>query len=116
MNTEFMEFRDILATIAEAYPELDYIPVHSDEGFVTLDEYACHYIHREENKQATVRLFLLKGDETISSKCDRPSFTYYWTGTAWSCADSTSKVTSEELANACLLHLFDLAKHEGRHS
>ena len=115
MNIEYLEFRDILATIVEADPQLDYTPVHNDEGFVTLDEFACHYIHHEENKQATVRLFLLKGEETITSKCDEPAYTYHWTGKAWSCPQSPApELSSEGLAQVCLHHLFALAESERR--
>ena len=99
-----MEFRDILATIAEADPDLDYTPVHSDEGFVTLDEYACHYIHHQNDSHATVRLYLLKGEETITSKCDNPSFIYHWNGKAWSCANAAGKpdLSSAALAKDCV--------------
>jgi hypothetical protein len=115
MNPEFLLFRNSLAIIAETKPDLDYTPVRHEEGFVSFDEYACHYIHRESDAQAIVQLFLLKGDETITTNCERPSFVYTWTGSAWTRTefDETVAFSSEGLAGECIDRLLQLAKENG---
>lgn len=115
MGTEFTEFRDILATIAELEPEMDYTPVHSDEGFITLDEFACHYIHHQNDRFATLRLYMLRGEETITSKCDSPSAVYHWNGRVWTCPDFVGHpdLSSEDLARSCVRSLLELA---GQHN
>ncbi len=112
MNTEFMEFRDVLATLAESDPELDYTPVHADEGFVSLDVYACHYIHHQNDTHATIKFYLLEGEDTITSKCDEPSFVYHWNGSVWNCPDFVGRppVSSANLAELCLNYLKELSE------
>jgi hypothetical protein len=112
MNTEFMEFRDVLATLAESDPDLDYTPVHADEGFVSLDIFACHYIHLENDHNPTIKFYLLENEDTITSKCDEPSFVYHWNGSVWTCRDSSGhpSVPSAKLAELCLTYLRELAE------
>ncbi|HEY9754913.1 MAG TPA: hypothetical protein V6C97_07125 [Oculatellaceae cyanobacterium] len=115
MNREFSLFRHLLSSLAESDPNLDYTPVRNEEGFITFDEFACHYIHRESDAVPTVNLYLLKGEETISTKCDSPSFVYTWSGRAWtrSQAERAVSFSSEELANECIKRLFELARENG---
>ena len=115
MNREFSQFRYLLSSLAESDPNLDYTPVRNEEGFVTFDEFACHYIHCELDSVPIVNLYLLKGEETISNKCDSPEFIYTWSGSAWTRRQEDHQVTlsTEELANECIKQLFDLAKANG---
>ncbi len=112
MNTEFIEFRDELATLAELDSDLDYTPVNVDEGFVSLDVYACHYIHHQNDDHATIRFYMLEGEDTISSKCDEPSFVYHSSGAQWSCPNFLGHptVSSVKLAQMCLQYLRKLAE------
>jgi len=112
MSSEYMEFRDELATLAEADPDLDYTPVHIDEGFITIDEYACHYIHHETDNFSIVRLYFLEGEETIMAKCDQPSFVYRWNGKVWTCSEFRGfpDLSGEDLARQCVHRLMDLSR------
>jgi hypothetical protein len=115
MNRQFSQFRYLLSSLAEDDPNLDYTPVRNEEGFVTFDEFACHYILRELDSVPTVNLYLLKGEETITTKCDAPAFVYTWSGSAWTRRQEEHQVvfSSEELANECIRRLFELAKENG---
>jgi hypothetical protein len=110
MDDLYLDFRDALIELVDKDSSLDYTPVREDEGFVTLDELACHYLHQEDKDQETISIYFLNPTETIREKHGCPEHVYCLDGASWSAVPSgkTPNVSSQQLANLCIKSLIKL--------
>jgi hypothetical protein len=114
MNSQFTDFCHSIATLAEENSKLDFTPVRIDEGFITFDEYALHYIHDFDDSLHTISLYLLRGEETIQTNNQRPILIFKCLSEAWTCSQLplNKNLSSKELAELCVHQLFDFACSE----
>ncbi len=110
MNHPYLDFRDALIQLVEEDSNLDYTPVREDEGFVTLDELACHYLHQDEDEEETLSIFLLSATETIREKHGHPARVYCLSGSDWTSVPSGKfpDISSKQLASECIDSLIKL--------
>ena len=110
MNELYLDFRDALIELVDKDSSLDYTPVREDEGFVTLDESACHYLHQEDAEHETISIYFLNPEETIREKHGSPEHVYCLNGRSWTAMPSGElpDVSSQQLANLCIETLIKL--------
>jgi hypothetical protein len=110
MDDLYLDFRDALIELVDKDSNLDYTPVREDEGFITLDELACHYLHQEDEEHKTISIYFLNPTETIREKHGSPELVYCLDGANWTAVPSGKhpNVSSKELANMCIESLIKM--------
>ena len=111
MNDLYLDFRDALIEIVDRDSRLDYTPVREDEGFVTFDELACHYLHQQDDEELeTISIYYLNPTETIREKRENPERVYCRNGGMWTALqpDKYPDASSRQLANLCIDSLLKL--------